>query len=75
MTANALVNLLKSVGFSKARQVGSHIILNYPNRDSIIVVPMSGDKELRPSVLTTIKKNIVEKGIISESEFTQLSAK
>jgi predicted RNA binding protein YcfA (HicA-like mRNA interferase family) len=54
ITAAEVVRALHRDGWSRSRQVGSHLVLRHPNRPSKVVVPMHAGETLAPKTLQTI---------------------
>lgn len=68
MKAQELINVLDSLGYTIKSQMGSHMILKHPKYESIVTIPMKGG-DLPKFIISSVKKNVVEKGVTSESNF------
>jgi len=63
-TANQIIKIIKSVGFSFSRQSGSHMIF-YNKKGIRITIPKHGSKILHPKII----KNILRDAEIEEKDF------
>jgi len=67
LTAREIVSVLEKLGFSLARQSGSHMILKNP-AGRRVTVPFHGAKTLHPKVL----KSILRDASLSQEELQKL---
>lgn len=51
-----VIRILKQIGFTKARQTGSHFILVDKENRNIIVVPVHANKDIKKGTLRSIIK-------------------
>lgn len=70
ITYKLLVKKLHKIDFIEKRIAGSHLILVNEKFNSTIVLPMTKATEtVAEYFLKTIRKNLVEKGILTEEQF------
>lgn len=73
VTHKELIKKLHKINYVEARMVGSHLILVNNSFNSTIVLPIAKPKEIVAEYfLRTIRKNMIEKGILTEEEFYNL---
>lgn len=73
ITYKSLIKKLHKINFIEKRMAGSHLILANIEYDSTLVLPISKQTELVPDYfLRIIRKNIVEKGIMTDEQFYDL---
>jgi len=73
ITYNELTKRLRGIGYVEKRLTGSHLILDNEKFHSTIVLPIFNRNKLaEPYFILTVKKNIVEKGILTDEEFGEL---
>lgn len=66
ITYKSLIKKLHQINFIEKRMAGSHLILFNVKFNSTIVLPMMRTSEIVPEYfLKTIKKNLLEKGILT----------
>lgn len=70
ITYKSLVKKLIKIGFVEKRLAGSHLILVHNRFNSTIVLPMTNATEIAAEYfLRTIRKNLIEKGVLTEEQF------
>ena len=68
-----LVKKLKEIDFVEKRKIGFHLMLINSQYNITIVLPIAKITETVPEyLLKTIRKNIVEKGMMTEEDFYNL---
>ena len=73
ITYYKLTRILKSLGFVETRKSGSHTIFLNPDFNAMIVLPyLKKNTIIGHQYFSMIKRNIVEKGILSEENFLSL---
>jgi predicted RNA binding protein YcfA (HicA-like mRNA interferase family) len=73
ITYQDLVKMLQKNGFVTSKKIGSHLVLVNEKYQSKIVFPVSHKNEIvKPYILLSIRKNLVEKGVLTEEKFTEL---
>jgi len=73
ITYGQLIKKLLSIGYTEKRISGSHTILFKEQNNSTIVLPaFNKNKIIEPYILMTIRKNIVEKGVLNADDFIKL---
>ncbi|MCX6214566.1 hypothetical protein [Spirosoma sp.] len=69
ITYSELINKLVDLGFTK-KTVGSHVLLSYKEYDSTIVMPSFKGKIIAQTYfLQAVRKNLVEKGVLTADQF------
>ena len=63
-----VIRVLKQIGFIKARQTGSHIILVDKENKNIIVVPIHANKDIKKGIL----RSIIKQSGLTVKEFLNL---
>lgn len=67
-----LIKLLVNLGFQHTRTKGAHLIYSFPSKNAIIVMRQMKPNEIVPYFhFASIKKTIIEKGVVSQSEFEE----
>lgn len=73
ITYGDLVKKLLSIGFEEVRMKGSHLILFNKKHNSTIVLPLfSKNKIAEQYIIMTVKKNLVEKGVLNVEQYIEL---
>lgn len=60
-SGQAVVRALQRAGFTIQRQQSSHVILNHPDRTTLVVVPVHGSRDLPVGTM---------RGILRQAELT-----
>lgn len=69
--ASKLIKLFESLGYTKARQSGSHVHLAHPERNNIITVPCHGDGMVQPGVI----RSLIRKANLERDEYFSILEK
>ncbi len=73
ITYGDLIKMLLSIGFEEVRMRSSHIILHNKKFNSTIVIPLfSKNKIAEQYILMTVKKNLIEKGVLNDEQYNEL---
>jgi predicted RNA binding protein YcfA (HicA-like mRNA interferase family) len=73
ITYNELTKKLLNIGYTKKRITGSHLVFTNENFNSSIVFPVFKRNKLAEQYfIMTVKKNVIEKGILTEEQFIEL---
>ena len=72
LTYGGLIKKLQTVGFTENKFNG-HIVLQNSQYDSTIVLPSyTKAKKVEANLLFTIRKNLIEKGVLSSKQLNEL---
>jgi len=73
ITYNDLVKKLNNLGYQEKKALGEHLILENQKYRSTVVLPTAKpDTIVAQYFLRSVKKNIIEKGVITEDSFEKL---
>jgi predicted RNA binding protein YcfA (HicA-like mRNA interferase family) len=73
ITYKVLIKKLQEIHFVQKRMVGTHLIMFNSEYNSTVVLPsVKLSEAVAPYFLRSIKKNLIEKGVLTEEQFLQL---